>query len=70
MEFYDTKMEMMDDDCQDIAFIVFIFGIGICLFVSFQIPFFCLITPFILICLVYRKFYYSLALFFGIGENF
>ena len=70
MEFYDTKMEMMDDDCQDITFIVFIFGIGICLFVSFQIPFFCLITPFILICLVYRKFYYSLALFFGIGENF
>ena len=69
MEFYDHKMKMMKSENKEIAFAIFVFGTGICMFVSFQIPFFCLITPFIFICFIYRKFYYSFILFFGLGEK-
>ena len=44
-------------------------GMSFCLFVCFQISLSCIITPFILICLVYHKFYYRLILFFGMGKK-
>ena len=43
--------------------------IGLGLFVSFQISFSTLISPFILISLIYHKFFNHLLLFFGIGDN-
>ena len=53
---------------EDECFISLITLIGLCLFVAFQIPFSALITPFILISLIYHKFFDKLLLFFGIGD--
>ena len=49
----------------------FFFGILIALFlfVCFQIIFFCLITPFILIAIVFPRFVDNIASFFCIGDN-
>ena len=53
----------------DTFFIIIIIGIGLCLFVSFQLLFTCTVAPFILISLVYHKFFDRLLIFYGIGEN-
>ena len=50
-------------------FIVMSCLIGLPLFVSYQIIFACTVAPFILISLVYHKFFDRLLLFYGIGEN-
>ena len=42
---------------------------GLCLFVSFQLLFTCTVAPFILISLVYHRFFDRLLIFYGIGEN-
>ena len=42
------------------------FYTGIALFVPFQITFTCLTSPFILICLIYHKFFEKFLIIFGI----
>ena len=69
MEYYDHKMKIMNNENMETAFMVFVFGTGVCLLVSFQISFFCLITPFILVSFIYRNFSYLLVYFFGIGDS-
>ena len=55
-------------DCRTLIYILSSL-IGLGLFVSFQISFSTLISPFILISLIYHKFFNHLLLFFGIGDN-
>ena len=56
------------NDC-DTFFNVILIAIGLCLFVCFQFLFTCTVAPFILISLVYHKFFDRLLIFYGIGEN-
>ena len=63
--------EIDDYDLEDCPPLVcylnfFAFGIAVCLLISFQISFACIITIFILISLVYPKFFDRLLLFFEI----
>ena len=44
------------------------FLIALCLFVCFQILYFCLITPFILICFIFPYFFDNILMFLSIGE--
>ena len=46
------------------------FFTGIVLWVSFQITFSCLITPFLLICLIYHKLFEKFLIFFGIEVRY
>ena len=46
------------------------FYTGIALFVPFQITFTCLTSPFILICLIYHKFFEKFLIFFGIEVRY
>ena len=69
VEFYDFRMKQMKSDIKESVFMVFIYGTGICLFVSFQIQFLCLITPFILVSVLYRHFFYLFIHFLGIGDS-
>ena len=58
-----------DQDIFDNLGVVFpSIGIGFTLFVSFEITFTCLITPFVLIAFIYPKFFERLTMFFGIGN--
>ena len=54
--------------CAEKTRFVFEFLTGLALTVSFQITFTCLITPFILICFIYPRFFVIFIAFFGIGE--
>ena len=56
------------ENCSELFFPLnfFAFVIGVCLLISFQISFACIITPFIIISLVYPKFFDRLLLFFEI----
>ena len=68
-EYFDREIFIYDDciDCWTNAFIILT---GITLFVPFQISFTCIITPFILISLIYHKFFDRLLIFFGIGKHY
>ena len=47
----------------------FILAIGFVLLVPFQILFTCTVTPFILISIIYHKFFGKLLMFYGMGTN-
>ena len=48
---------------------IFTFLMGLAIFVCFQITFFCLITPFMIISLIYYPFFYKFIFFvFNLGE--
>ena len=66
MEFLTDKLDFSEE--MENAIVFFVSVMGICLFCCFQIPFFCLITPFILISLIYRPFFYIFIFFFGLGN--
>ena len=68
VSYFVRNMNKYVDDDDDTRLISLIILIGLCLFITFQIPFSALITPFILISLIYHKFFDKLLLFFGIGE--
>jgi len=70
VEFYNQRMRKMKTKKMDFAFMFFIYSIGLFMFVCFQIPFFCLITPFILVSLIYRNFFYSFIYFLGVGLGY
>ena len=57
------------NNCFQVFFGFFSFFTGVALFISFQISFTCCITPFILIALIYPKFYQRISMFFGIGKS-
>ena len=48
---------------------VLIYFIGFVLLICFQFTFTCLVFPFILIALIYHRFFDRILLFFGIGES-
>ena len=50
-------------------FLFLILCIGLVLLVPFQILFTCTVTPFILISLIYHKFFGVLLMFYGMGLN-
>ena len=62
----DQKLKL--HDCIETIFFIFGFLIALCLFVCFQILFFCLITPFILICFTCPYFFDNVLMFLNIGE--
>ena len=53
-------------DCIHYLVNIFAISTGVLLFVSYQIAFTCLTTPFILVCLIYHKFFDIFLIFFGI----
>jgi hypothetical protein len=55
--------------CYETFNIVLLIGTGLSLFICFQFIFACTVAPFILISLVYHKFFDRLLMFYGIGEN-
>ena len=70
-----TVMEYIDQEIVDnfgekteTTMMIFVFLTGAALFVAFQISFFCLITPFILVAFAYQNFFYYIIYFFGFGE--
>ena len=69
MDFYDFyRMRHMIEEKNKTIFNVFIVLISLCLVVCFQVQLFCLLTPFMLIALVYSNFFNSIVFFFGIGK--
>ena len=72
--FINTAMEhsgiLLDDDCLDILFVVFNFLIGFVLSIPYQIALTCILTPFILIALVYHKFFGRILMFFALGDYY
>ena len=50
-------------------FLIMILAIGFVLLVPFQILFTCTVTPFILISIIYHKFFGKLLMFYGMGTN-
>ena len=62
----DEKLEL--NGCIEIAYYIIGFLIALCLFTCFQILFFCLITPFILIAIICPYFFDNILMFFNIGE--
>jgi hypothetical protein len=68
MEYLTTKLDILSE-CLEIASFIFAFGMGITIFVCFQIPFFCLITPFMIISLIYYPLFYKFIFFFSMGEK-
>ena len=67
MEFLTSEIENLDDKTE-IAITIIVFAMGISLFACFQIAFLCLITPFMLVCLIYSPFFYKFIFFFGLGD--
>ena len=67
MEFLTSEIENLDDKTE-IAITIIVFAMGISLFAFFQIAFLCLITPFMLVCLIYSPFFYKFIFFFGLGD--
>ena len=67
MEFYGYKLKALKNENNEIFLYVLVFAIGICMFVSFQIAFLSLISPFILICFIYSDFFFLFIFFFGMG---
>ena len=67
MEFLTSEIEDLDDKTE-IAIIIFVFAMGISLFACYQIACLCLITPFMLVCLIYSPFFYKFIFFFGLGD--
>ena len=69
---YQVYNSSRDDFCQYNSFrkVYIFFGmiISFCLFICYQILFTALITPFILICMVYPFFIYKIKMFFTIGN--
>ena len=72
--FINTAMEhsgiLLDDDCLDILFVVFNFLIGFVLSIPYQIALTGILTPFILIALVYHKFFDKILMFFALGDYY
>ena len=58
-----------DLDFAECFFVLLSGGIGIALLIPFQITFTCILTPFILISLLYHRFFDRILVFFGIGED-
>ena len=67
MEYLTTEI-ILDDDKSEIAVTVIVFGMGVALFACFQAIFIGLITPFMLVSLVYSPFFYKFIFFFGLGD--
>ena len=67
-EFNRNKNFVKPQTCSEKIRVTIAFLTGFCLWVSFQFTFMCLITPFILICLIYPKFFVVFIAFLGIGE--
>ena len=65
---YLTSEIILDDDKSEIAVTVIVFGMGVALFACFQAIFIGLITPFMLVSLVYSPFFYKFIFFFGLGD--
>ena len=66
--YFDENIQDFYDEHEGLVFF-FGFGIALGLLVSFQITFAGIITPFILISLVYPKFFDRLLLFFEVGND-
>ena len=56
-------------DKYEIPIIVLVFLMAISLFVCFQIIFFGLITPFMIVSLIHYEFFYKVIFFFGFGDS-
>ena len=67
MEFVSERIENLNVKVEDII-TGLVFGMGFTMWVSFQITFFCLITPFIMISLVKTTFFNKFIFFFGFGN--
>ena len=68
MEYLTTKVNKFTAAIE-IPTIVITFLMGITMIVCFQIPFFCLITPFMIASLIYYPFFYKFIFFFSLGEK-
>ena len=67
MEFIVRNIQPLSNKLR-IIILIFIIGMGISLFICFQAAFICLITPFMLVCLIYSPFFYKFIFFFGLGD--
>jgi len=65
---YEVQILKLDSP-YDIIYKIFAGGIGLVLTIIFQIPLTCCLTPFMLICFIYHKFFEYLIVFFGIGKR-
>ena len=65
--YLDANLKM--DGCMEIVYTIIVVLISLCLLVSFQILFFCLITPFILIALLCPYFFDNILMFLNMGDT-
>ena len=65
--YFDNEIKIITID--KVGFALILFGISLGVFCAFQIPFTCLLTPFILISLICPKFFNKLLLFFEVGND-
>ena len=64
--YFDEKIKIIN--ISNGGFFFILFGISLGVFCAFQIPFTCLLTPFILISFICPKFFNKLLLFFEVGD--
>ena len=63
---YDRSLKIKGKK-KKVIFIILILAMGLCLLVPFEILFTCIVTPFIIISLIYHKFFGKLLILYGIG---
>ena len=68
IHYFERELSDLSEDTEDFLVIINV-ATFIILSIPFQILFTCILTPFILISLVYHKFFDRLLMFFGIGEH-
>ena len=66
-EFYGSKLKAFKNENFASFFFAIVYAIATCMLVCFQITFFCLITPFILISFIYSDFFFLFIFFFGMA---
>ena len=62
-DFFDLKFSY-DYDCTEILIYIIIVLIALCMFVTYQIFFICVLSPFMIISFFYHKFFDKIPLFF------
>ena len=68
MEFINSKIDYLSEGLE-IFIMILTFGMGVTMWVSFHISFFCLITPVMLVSFINSTIFYYFISFFGLGDR-
>ena len=67
--YFTKKADLLKDDFIEIYFLIILIFSSLAMLVAFQISFTCILTPFMIVSLVYPKFFEKILIFFEIGND-